>query len=62
MVKLWAKLMIINDLFFQANNYNVEIRSDGTLDEGMDTMALKLLSSKRHFEELEEYRAPSLQT
>ena len=54
--------MIINDLFFQANNYNVEIRSDGTLDEGMDTMALRLLSSKRHFEELEEYRAPSLQT
>ena len=46
----------------QANTYNIEIGSEGVLESGMDTMTVKLLSTKRHFEELEEYRAPSLQT
>ena len=55
-------MAVIDLCEFQANNYNVEVISDGSLDEGMDTMALKLLSKRRHFEELEEYRAPSIQT
>ena len=46
----------------QANNYNVEIFVDGTLEESVDTMSLKLLSTRRHFEELEEYRAPSIES
>ena len=57
-----AKLHMHRWMSFQANNYNVEICSKGCLEEGMDTMALKLLSTRRHFEELEEYRAPSIQT
>ena len=36
--------------------------SEGDLEEGMDTMAIKLLATRRHFDELEEYRAPSLET
>ncbi|XP_022089287.1 condensin-2 complex subunit H2-like isoform X2 [Acanthaster planci] len=43
-----------------ANNYNVEIGGPGLEEDGMDTMTLKLLSKKRHNEELQEYRAPSL--
>ena len=44
---------------FQANNNNVLIETDGILDEGIDTMRLKLLSKKRHFEDIEGYTAPS---
>lgn len=43
-----------------ANNYNIHICSEGVLEKGMDTMGVKLLSKKRHFEELAEYQAPSL--
>ena len=45
----------------QANNYNVEISSDPKLEERIDTMSLKLLSTKRQFQELLDYQAPSLQ-
>ena len=51
---------VIVYLILQANNYNVEISCPGRLDEGMDKMALKLLSTKRHHEELADYQAPSL--
>ena len=44
----------------QANNGNVEIGSEGILDTAIDTMTVQLLSTKRHFEELQEYRAPSV--
>ncbi|XP_076303991.1 chromosome associated protein H2 isoform X1 [Tachypleus tridentatus] len=43
-----------------ANNYNVEISSVGILEEGIDTMALTLLSRKQHYEELRDFRAPSV--
>ncbi|XP_046360686.2 condensin-2 complex subunit H2-like [Haliotis rufescens] len=42
-----------------ANVGNLEISCQGTLHEGMDKMALQLISTKRHFEELAEYQAPS---
>ena len=44
----------------QANNYNVEVSSDGAGEAGMDTMALKLLSKKQINEELADFRAPSV--
>ena len=44
----------------QANNYNVEVSSDGAGEAGMDTMALKLLNKKQINEELEDFRAPSV--
>ncbi|XP_064635218.1 condensin-2 complex subunit H2-like [Lineus longissimus] len=44
-----------------ANNYNVEIVTEGCLDEGIDTMALRLLSTNRHHEALQGYRAPSIE-
>ncbi|XP_041471941.1 condensin-2 complex subunit H2-like isoform X2 [Lytechinus variegatus] len=43
-----------------ANNYNVEVSSKGPGQEGMDTMALKLLNMKQHHENMAEYRAPSV--
>lgn len=39
---------------------NVKIVSKACLEEGMDKFELELLSTKRHFEELEEYQAPSI--
>ena len=45
----------------QANVYNVELslkpEKTGSL---MDCLFVTLLSTKRHFEDLEEYRAPSI--
>lgn len=38
-----------------ANSYNVELATDGVMEEGMDTLQLTLLSRKQHFHELEEY-------
>lgn len=38
-----------------ANNYNVELGTDGVMEEGMDTLHLTLLSRKQHFHELEEF-------
>ncbi|XP_077518024.1 condensin-2 complex subunit H2-like isoform X2 [Amblyomma americanum] len=38
-----------------ANNYNVELATDGVMEEGMDTLNLTLLSRKQHFHELEEF-------
>jgi hypothetical protein len=38
----------------------VEIVSQGELESGMDKFEMHLLSSKRHFEQLEEYQAPSI--
>eukprot|EP00105_Crassostrea_gigas_P006644 XP_011420661.1 PREDICTED: condensin-2 complex subunit H2 [Crassostrea gigas] len=43
-----------------ANTGNVEIVSKGDLEVGMDRFELHLLSTKRHFEHLEEYQAPSI--
>ncbi|XP_048730143.2 condensin-2 complex subunit H2-like isoform X2 [Ostrea edulis] len=43
-----------------ANTRNVEIVSKGELETGMDKFELHLLSSRRHFEQLEEYQAPSI--
>ncbi|XP_053384022.1 condensin-2 complex subunit H2-like [Mercenaria mercenaria] len=43
-----------------ANTTNVRIEEKGTLEEGMDKFELELLSRKRHFEQLQEYTAPSL--
>nr|KAG5699227.1 hypothetical protein BaRGS_012748 [Batillaria attramentaria] len=43
-----------------ANVNNVELSCPGELYEGMDKLAVRLLSKKRHHEELAEYRAPSL--
>lgn len=43
-----------------ANTGNVRIEEKGELDEGMDKFEMELLSLKRHFEELQEYTAPSL--
>ncbi|KAL1434311.1 hypothetical protein MTO96_011939 [Rhipicephalus appendiculatus] len=37
-----------------ANNYNVELGTDGEMEEGMDTLHLTLLSRKQTFHELEE--------
>ncbi|XP_074659993.1 condensin-2 complex subunit H2-like [Tubulanus polymorphus] len=43
-----------------ANNYNLQISTDENSSEsGMDSVSLKLLSLKRHHEELEGYRVPS---
>ncbi|KAK7098969.1 condensin-2 complex subunit H2-like [Littorina saxatilis] len=42
-----------------ANTYNVEVSCTGKLDEAMDTMELRLLSVKRHYEELAQYQVPS---
>ena len=44
----------------QANTSNVRIEEKGVLDAGMDNFELELLSTRRHFEELQEYQAPSL--
>lgn len=38
-----------------ANNYNVELNTDGVMEKGMDTLQLTLLSRKQHFHELEEF-------
>jgi len=46
-------------LCFQANTTNVLIKEDGELDKGMDKFGLELLSTRRHFEHLMEYTAPS---
>ncbi|XP_062591191.1 condensin-2 complex subunit H2-like [Saccostrea cucullata] len=43
-----------------ANTGNVEIVRRGELEKGMDKFELHLLSTKRHFEQLEEYQAPSI--
>ncbi|XP_078333475.1 condensin-2 complex subunit H2-like [Crassostrea virginica] len=43
-----------------ANTGNVEIVRKGDLEVGMDKFELHLLSTKRHFEHLEEYQAPSV--
>lgn len=43
-----------------ANTGNVEIVRKGDLEVGMDKFELHLLSTKRHFEQLEEYQAPSI--
>lgn len=43
----------------QANNYNVELSTDGILEKGMDTLELTLLSRRQHFEELEDFGAPN---
>ncbi|WAR01770.1 CNDH2-like protein [Mya arenaria] len=43
-----------------ANTTNILIEEKGVLEQGMDMFELKLLSRKRHFEELQEYMAPSL--
>lgn len=42
-----------------ANNYNVELSTDGILEKGMDTLELTLLSRRQHFEELEDFGAPN---
>ena len=47
-------------LFLQANTYNVELSCPGKLEEAMDKLEVRLLSTKRHYEELAEYQAPSL--
>lgn len=44
-----------------ANNYNIEVTSKGPGEEGMDSMALKLISMKQHHENMAEYRAPSVE-
>lgn len=43
-----------------ANVYNVDLTCPGQLAEGMDKLQVRLLSKKRHYEELAEYQAPSL--
>lgn len=43
-----------------ANTENVKIVQNGYLDEGADKFEMKLLSTERMFEKLEEYQAPSL--
>lgn len=43
----------------QANTYNVKIECEGKLEQGMDKMVLELLSTKRIYEELADYKAPS---
>ncbi|XP_060068289.1 condensin-2 complex subunit H2-like [Ylistrum balloti] len=43
-----------------ANTENVRIVQKGSLEEGIDKFELKLLSTTRMFEQLEEYQAPSL--
>lgn len=44
----------------QANTYNVELSCPGYFEEAMDRLEIRLLSHKRHYEELAEYQAPSL--
>lgn len=43
-----------------ANTLNVKIHQRGNYDVGIDKFELELLSTVRHFEQLEEYQAPSL--
>ncbi|XP_041366568.1 condensin-2 complex subunit H2-like [Gigantopelta aegis] len=43
-----------------ANVGNVLVSCDGILEKGIDKMALELLSTRRHYEELAEYQAPSV--
>ncbi|KAL8577733.1 hypothetical protein ACOMHN_065550 [Nucella lapillus] len=43
-----------------ANNYNVELSCPGTLEDAMDRLEIRLLSTKRHYEELADYQVPSL--
>lgn len=43
-----------------ANTTNVKIREKGGLEDGMDRFEMELLSTVRHFEQLQEYTAPSL--
>ncbi|KAL5006676.1 hypothetical protein ScPMuIL_015482 [Solemya velum] len=45
-----------------ANTGNVEVYQKGILDEGIDLFELELLTTRRHFEELAEYQAPSIIT
>jgi hypothetical protein len=50
-----------NLVSYQANTYNVHIDVEGELTERMDAMRLTLLNTRRHCDELAEYRAPSVQ-
>ncbi|XP_076114530.1 condensin-2 complex subunit H2-like [Mytilus galloprovincialis] len=43
-----------------ANTSNVKIHQVGNFDEGIDKYELELLTTVRHFEQLEEYQAPSI--
>ncbi|XP_077531290.1 uncharacterized protein LOC144143404 [Haemaphysalis longicornis] len=38
-----------------ANSCNVQLEAEGTIEEGMDTLQLTLLSRKQHFLELEDF-------
>jgi len=44
----------------QANTSNVKIYQKGDFQEGVDKYELELLTTVRHFEQLEEYQAPSI--
>ncbi|KAK3591844.1 hypothetical protein CHS0354_005040 [Potamilus streckersoni] len=43
-----------------ANTSNVHLEEKGILFEGMDKFEVELLSTRRHFEDLADYQAPSL--
>lgn len=43
-----------------ANTSNVKIHQKGNFQEGVDKYELELLTTVRHFEQLEEYQAPSI--
>ncbi|XP_072033087.1 condensin-2 complex subunit H2-like [Amphiura filiformis] len=45
-----------------ANNYNLDVSSQGEGQVGIDTMALRLLNKKQINEELADFRAPSVQS
>lgn len=44
-----------------ANQGNVEVSQDGVMEQGLNTMKLKFLTADRHYTQLEDYLAPSVQ-
>ena len=57
---LLSTKLIILLIFLQANTLNVKIHQKGNFQEGIDKYELELLTTVRHFEQLEEYQAPSI--
>ena len=61
---IWLCSHVSMFLFAQANNYNVEICQESSQtdeDTSSDGMSLKLLSKKLVCEDLQHFRAPSVE-
>ena len=45
----------------QANSYNVELEAPARWQDAMDAATVRLLSKQRHYDQISDYQAPSLQ-